>query len=367
MFKKTISTILCIAMIFSINTGAFATESVSNEMDTLDVIIAAGSYLNSESATEECISENTYLNQTVPLFNSSGETVAYYASFSPTGYAVVNNNIDNPTVIEFGEGNNKIIEEILNTVSNPHIIYNNPVDIYNASTESTLQKSSNSNDLFDYYPDLKEKNPTLANQHNEYKQSLLEHQNMMRGDGDYGFIDLDDMPSGSYTSDTILSATTTDWAIMDEFDDIANNHCGATAVTNLALYFAKRGETNLKINNSRLDTFKAVHKIVGNGPVMMIAGNAKEYFKDRGCTLSYSSVSNFSGIKSAIKNDRPCGILLADGLFSWHWILSVGWREYSSSGGSYMRIMDGWYDTVNRFYKLNTGSTWVSATEYWVN
>lgn len=366
MFKKVISTILCITMLFSISTTAFATEPMANEMDTLDVLIAAGTYLNSESTTEACVSENTYLNRTVPLFNNAGETVAYYVTFSPTGYAVVNNNIDNPTVIEFGEGNNQMIEEILNDVSNPHIIYNNPVDIYDASSNTLLQKEPSSNDLFDYYPDLKESNSVLANQHNELKQSLLQQYAMMRGDGDYGFIDLINMPSGTYTSDTILSATSTDWAIMDEFNSIANNHCGATAVTNLALYFAQRGKTNLKINSSRLDTFKAVHKIVGNGPVMMIAGSAKDYFKDRGYTLNYSSVGDFSGIKTATTNDRPCGILLADGLFSWHWILSVGWRQYTN-GGNYMRIMDGWYDTVNRYYKLNSGSTWISATEYWVN
>ncbi|MDU6266726.1 MAG: hypothetical protein E6600_19795 [Anaerocolumna aminovalerica] len=366
MFKKAISTIICITMLFSISTTAFATETVTNEMDTLDVLIAAGTYLNSESTTEACISENTYLNGIVPLFNSAGETVAYYVTFSPTGYAVVNNNIDNPTVIEFGEGNNQIIEEILNEVSSPYIIYNNPIDIYGGSSKSLLQQKPSSKDLFDYYPDLKENNSVLANQHDEYKQSLLQYYGMMRGDGDYGFIDLADMPSGSYTSDTILSATSTDWAIMDEFDDIANNHCGATAVTNLALYFAQRGKTNLKINNSKLDTFKAVHKIVDDGPVMTIAGKAKEYFKNRGYTLNYSSISHFDEIKTATTNNRPCGVLLADGLFSWHWILSVGWRQYSN-GGNYMRIMDGWYDTVNRYYKLNTGSTWISATEYWVN
>ena len=193
----------------------------------------------------------------------------------------------------------------------------------------------------------------------------MKNRAVIQGDGDYGFIDLGDMPSGKYTSDTILYATSTDWAIMDEFNSIADNHCGATAVTNIALYYAKRGYSKLKIN-SRLDTFKAVHKIVGNGPVMTIAGSAKEYFSDRGYTLKYSSVGDFSGIKSATTSDRPCGILLADGLFSWHWILSVGWREYTN-GGNYLRIMDGWYDTVDRYYKINSGSLWISATEYWVS
>ncbi|QQY79006.1 hypothetical protein EDD65_104172 [Keratinibaculum paraultunense] len=364
MFKKIISTILCILLI-SLSTVAFAKETVSKEMDILDILIAAGTYLNSEIATEECISEDTYLEKVVPLFNDMGEVVAYYATFSPTGYAVVNNNVENPTVIEFGEGNNKTIEDILKEKSDYHIIYNNPIEIYETSRVNFSDKNKTPNGLYDYYPELKEIDYDLAYQHDEYKQQLLEKFKMARGDGDYGFINLKDMPSGSYTAKTILSATSTDWTIMDSYNDIAKNHCGATTVTNLALYFAKRGNTNLKINTKR-DTFKAVHKIIGNGPSMTIASGAKQYFKDRGYTLNYKSVSNFNGIKSATTDNHPCGILLADGLFAWHWIISVGYREYNS-GGNYMRIMDNWFNTVDRYYKIGTGSLWWSATEYWVN
>jgi len=43
-----------------------------------------------------------------------------------------------------------------------------------------------------------------------------------------------------------------------------------------------------------------------------------------------------------------------------------GYREYNS-GGNYMRIMDNWFNTVDRYYKIGTGSLWWSAKEYWVN
>ncbi|MFU0827386.1 MAG: Peptidase-C39-2 domain-containing protein [Lachnoclostridium sp.] len=364
MIKKIIAIILSMVFLFGgLNTLVSASVISTNDIDTIDMLIAAGTYLN--STTEPCISGNTYLKQVVPLYNNESKIVAYYVSFTPTGYAVVNNNINNPTVIEFGKGTNETIEDILNNDSNPHIIYNNPVSIYNANNTSLTVQGKNSKDIYDYYPDLKSSNSSLAKQHKEVKNAIMKNRAVIQGDGDYGFIDLGDMPSGKYTSDTILYATSTDWAIMDEFNSIADNHCGATAVTNIALYYAKRGYSKLKIN-SRLDTFKAVHKIVGNGPVMTIAGSAKEYFSDRGYTLKYSSVGDFSGIKSATTSDRPCGILLADGLFSWHWILSVGWREYTN-GGNYLRIMDGWYDTVDRYYKINSGSLWISATEYWVS
>jgi len=57
--------------------------------------------------------------------------------------------------------------------------------------------------------------------------------------------------------------------------------------------------------------------------------------------------------------------LLAEGIVNWHWILGVGWREYSS-GNFYMRIVDGWDGTANRFYKPYSDSLWISATEYWL-
>lgn len=364
MFKKIISIILCISFV-SFSTVAFTEGTVSKEMDTLDILIAASRYLNSEIAIEECISEDTYLEKVVPLFDDIGEVVAYYATFSPMGYAVVNNNVRNPTVIEFGEGNSKMIEDIIKEKSDYHIIYNNPIEIYEGSRVNFSDNDETLNKLFDYYPELKEVDYDLAYQHDEYKQQFLQKFKMTRGDGDYGFINLKDMPSSSYVPKTILSAKTTDWAIMDDYDDIARNHCGATTVTNLALYFAKRGNTNLTINN-KLDTFKAVHNIVGNGPSMIIAPSAKQYFKDRGYTLNYSSVRDFDGIKSAADSDNPCGVLLADGLFSWHWIISVGYRQYDS-GGNYMQIMDNWYNTVDRYYRIGTGSLWWSATEYWVN
>lgn len=31
-----------------------------------------------------------------------------------------------------------------------------------------------------------------------------------------------------------------------------------------------------------------------------------------------------------------------------------------------MRVVDGWNDTTLKFYLCNSGSTWISATQYWV-
>ncbi len=156
-------------------------------------------------------------------------------------------------------------------------------------------------------------------------------------------------------------------AVTGDYDDIAFNHCGATAVTNLSLYFAKIGKSNLKINNSNRDTFVAVHNIVGDGPTVTIADGAKLYFKNRGYTLKYSSANDYELYKSAIRKNRPCGVLISDAYNKWHWILGIGYRNYIDFPGQYMRVIDGWHKSTNRYFKMNSGTAWISATEYYVN
>lgn len=368
---KKVSVLLALVMMLgSIPSIAFAEYETSSdetnvEMDALDLDIAAATYLNSEFPEQKCISGDTYLEKTVPLFDTNGKKIAYYLTFSPQGYAVINNNVNNPTVIEFGDGKNPIIEEIFERMSDAQIIYNNPGDIY--VSKSNKQSRSIQNSFFDYYPELAESDSALADQHKKFKQSFLNEQKMLRGNGDYNFVNLDDLPYGAYIFKTIKSATNTDWAVTGDFNDIATNHCGATAVTNLALYFAQTGKSNLKINDSKRDTFIAVHNIVGNGPVMTIAADAKQYFKNRGYTLNYSSANDYDSYTSAIRKNNPCGILLADGIVEWHWVIGIGYRNYYDNLGKYMQIVDGWNNSTNRYFKMNSGTAWISATKYSVN
>lgn len=369
--KKILSLILIVAMTLSLgSTYAFAAEAQPTQMDTLDVIITAYSYAGGVS--NEIRSANTRITVTsiVPLYNMDDEIIAYYVTFSSNEYAVVNNNTDNPTVIEFGEGTQKYIEDILTASRNAKVVYNNPISVYDVDCLSLLPESEKATikSIDEYYPELQIKNTALSAQLKRAKAEVVAAGAITstKGDGDYGFFSSSEMPSGQYTSDTIRYATSVDWAKMNDYNDIASNHCGATAVTNLALYFAKNGSTNLVINDSKDETFEAVHDIVGNGPVMIIAGHAETYFSNRGYDLNHSSVGNTSEIVTATTNDRPCGILLIDGLFAWHWIIGVGWRQYTASGDFYIRVNNNWNGSVNTYYKPGTGSAWWSATSYWV-
>ena len=192
---------------------------------------------------------------------------------------------------------------------------------------------------------------------------------MKAKDGNMGIINSSALPSGSYTSKTITNAGSVTWTVTSSYKSIVKNHCAAVAVTNLALYFYKRGHYNLMVDTRRgrsiYETFVKVHKIVGNGPVMTIAGKAQKYFKDRGYSLKYSGANTTDAVKKAIDNNRPVGILIADGLFSWHCIICIGYRKYSN-GAFYMQVVDGWNNSTSKYYKPHSGSTWMSGTQYWI-
>lgn len=340
-----------------------------SKMDILDVLISAHYYLASENKNENFWSNHESYPEIIPLYNKGGETIAFYVTLTEGGYAVINNNLNNPTTIEFGDKDNPLIREILDKSENPHIIYNNPFSLYDYNDDgATTRTNKQETGFYEFYPDLKVANNKVANAHAQQRVSIdhiLDGTAATYGNGNYGFVNWDDMPSGGHVHDS-LPMSGVSWVITSDFGDIANNHCGATAVTNLAMYFSKNGFPKLKKESNR-DTFIAVHNIVGDGPVITIADKAEEYFTDCGYTLNYDSISTYDELKKAIRKDKPCGILLAEGIVEWHWILGVGYRIYvEMEDEKYIQIMDGWNRNVNRFYKPYSGSLWVSATAYWM-
>lgn len=186
----------------------------------------------------------------------------------------------------------------------------------------------------------------------------------MAGDSRYGFMDSRNMPDGDYDFGE-LSCEGIRWAVTSDFSDLAVNHCGAVAVTNLALYFARNGYRSLAGGGDKRALFGDIHKLVGNGPRITIAGGAKRIFAAKGYRLHTQKVKNFAALKQAVEKGHPCAVLLMADLLEWHWTLAVGWREYVS-GGRYIRLMDGWNRDTDCFYQPGKGAKWMAATEYWV-
>lgn len=181
----------------------------------------------------------------------------------------------------------------------------------------------------------------------------------------YGFIYESHMPKEGYTSATI-PYTSGNWAVMKKFSDVARNHCGAVAATNLVLQLADLGVPSLKINNRIKDTFVELHNLIGNGPVMTIASNLDKYISSRGHTLSHSRILTYSGLQKAISNNKPCALLLCASPLHWHWVVAVGWRQYST-GEKFIRIVTGWDNSSDYFCRYHGGSIITSIAQYWIS
>ena len=294
-FKKSLALSLAIlCAIFSFDVTSFASTTDPTQMNELDILLTANSVLNTDTEDYWSYSgKNCY--DLVPLYNSNDDLVAYYIHLDNGGYAVINNNTENPAVIEFGVSDNPIIREILNANPVAHIIYNDPFSIYDAN-KNPFSINLNCKDIYENYPDLKSPNPTLSNLLKAQKE-IASTTISPFGDGDYGFIDWDNMPSGSYTSDNLTSISNITFVTTGETAQFVSgtpNHCGCVAVANLALYFQYIG----KIENSAtpLGAFLWAYPFVGNGPKMTIAPEAKEFFYDWNCSiLNYKTGITLAG------------------------------------------------------------------------
>lgn len=374
--KKIISLVLVFALAMSFTLVPSLAEGVitpvpAEGMDLMDAAIAGYFFAGDINEREENVNASGYVGITniVPLYDTENTVVAYYITYSTGVYAVINNNPENPEAIEFGAGTQHYIEDALSKNANARLVYSNPVSVFTESEIAALPAETRAQfmNLSDCYTDLDERNDVLAAQVQGFKETLTIPDVSVMGDGDYGFIKSSNMPSGTYSSDMITKARYADWATTYDFPPEAEDHCGATAVANLALYFAVRGYSNLKVNNSKSDTVNAVYNVVGNGPKSDINPTGKSYFLQRGYTLSSRDIDfTASSVKNAVTNDRPMAFLLINGIDEAHWIIGVGWRTYSSDSNFYIRINDGWNANVDRFYKINVGSIMVLARSYWI-
>jgi hypothetical protein len=61
--------------------------------------------------------DDVSIKDLVPLYDIDDNIMAYYIAFENSGYAIINNNLNNPIPIEFGEGDNTSIRKIIDGAS----------------------------------------------------------------------------------------------------------------------------------------------------------------------------------------------------------------------------------------------------------
>ncbi len=181
----------------------------------------------------------------------------------------------------------------------------------------------------------------------------------------YAFFDTLDLPKDDYLEQTIAYTETIDWLTTAEFQAKAHNHCGAVTAANIALFYNASEAYNFETEQSNHQIFYAIHQIMGDGPIIRMAKPLSKFFRQHNTALHYRGVKDYNQLKKAIDNNHICTILLMNALFDWHWVLAVGYRQYAN-GDKYIRIVDSWHNSINRYYKLRAQTKWWAATEYWL-
>lgn len=187
------------------------------------------------------------------------------------------------------------------------------------------------------------------------KRIFKKFKKFILGHGDYGFLDTDQLPKGNFTDFYIDGLANLEFITTSDNKDLAKNHCGATAATNLGHYYIRDLDQD--------SLFKKFYSEIGNGPVFFIAKKIQRTFKDLGKDVEYFSTRDLGEIKDALDQNHMGILLLANGLFDWHYVIVLGYRLYENEE-LYLIIMDGWTKDRRRFYKINSGSLLLSASFY---
>lgn len=138
------------------------------------------------------------------------------------------------------------------------------------------------------------------------------------------------------------------YAVTGDYADIARNHCAATMMTNLMLvhYGEDPG------CRDRRALFRDIHRFIGNGPVLHIAGRANRYLRENRIPMTCAQRNRhlterdpgrlITAAQEELHAGRPCGLLVAASPLQWHWVLAIA-AERDTAGATSFRIADGWH------------------------
>lgn len=142
--------------------------------------------------------------------------------------------------------------------------------------------------------------------------------------------------------------------------DIARNHCAATMLANLML--CRYGEG--AVCRNRRELFRGIHRIIGNGPILRLDRRANRYLAGQGVPLVCRQINRRVAeapdrlvqlVQRELDAGRPCGLMVAESLWNWHWVLVLG-AKLDPSGAVCFCIADGWHARRVFHYMPDHGS-----------
>lgn len=175
--------------------------------------------------------------------------------------------------------------------------------------------------------------------------------------GSGAFLTKEQLPNGlSYAGH--LPDIDLAWATTYDFKGRAKDHCGTICAMNLALWLLRQHQPSAEL------LFRFFYRQIKNGPTLSSFG-LRRGFRLMGFPLKRQKIHSYEQLKAAIAEEKPVVILLSTQGLHWHWVMAVGWREFPN-GERYLRIVDNWRPTSERYYKLPRQAEWLSAEAFTV-
>lgn len=383
--------LVCAFLFMGFSPANFADTELANEQNiaTIEECTNAAKVWLSQN-----YNDGTEIGDIIPIIEGD-DISAYCVNFQlnnmPNGYVVVNTNKNSGECIkEFGLSGEGIYETL--------------VDNYNANGYGNLngkrEKKIFSTGLFEYA--IPTDNNTCYTSNNE-KLSLnfikeLSHKiNSLRLSYDTELTEKIEMNEGFYNG-TALGTSGFKYAYLTGIDNFIPSvmhelrpsssysqsmrvnlgNCSVTAATNLVSYYAeKRGFSNLLINNKRQATYNNIVDISGfksylpssldydqEGLNLIQINNAiSKYVKSKGYKYSSDTYwfNLWSDWRRDINNGYPVYTSIQGLSFAkneWikvgHAVIAVGYREYEANNAKYLRVLDGWNRTSDRYLYFNS-------------
>ena len=343
-----------------------------SQMDALDIMSVAYRFMAAtpigDGESQSLWDQTTAVKDFHPLYNEENQVIAYYVSFEPSGYVIVNNNRQNPIALEFSDEDSLYKETMVSKSAGEPVFYglnldndqvgvslksveeNDPLQFL--SVQNQAEMTAHENIKSQVLSSLRDRSNIQSSMQNDMQENNTISLSALRGSYDNIITDGSSLPSGSFSANNLPYYNSVTWGIMNDFSSIAggNNHCGATAAFNVINYYSVRYGRSALMNGSRANTFSSIFSKVGNGPVLFskINSGLQSYVNERGYSYSGGSCGYYSSIKSRVQSGQMCMILTSASIINMHYINAIGYRDYTT-GSSYIRVINEWDNSINKY------------------
>ena len=395
-YKNIISIFLsCVLLVCTV----LPTAAVDNLVAMQDVFTndhlwaVVGMQVLAEADDEDTIwDEDSYITNIIPLFDSNDEIMAYYVKMAPSGYMIVNADVNNPDVLEFAYSHDNYAAINTEYINGQKVYYNGPRSLLVKEDSDYYFISGNTNEKIsdaEYTRNITTiknsingaaastinmakainlqtwMNHIEANDIATFSTVTVNNVSTVVSANDYGIIGSGSLPTGSYSSGILYgcSPTNIDYVVTGDFlEDYVDNHCASTSAANMMAYYAwYYYDDSLLENGNTEHTFYVLYEdYLGSGPVWVDDyqdGITDYLFYNTQYGVDFGTITSWSGVKSHLAyyddgDNHMLYLLIWNGLEA-HYVNGVGYREYSS-GSKYVRIIDNWHRNIDYYISYSS-------------